>query len=281
MRSDQKDGGQYLRLVKGALGLCLSEFICTPDFAYAGTQTISIGLAGLLKPDSIILKSPVRHIEQTPDGVYVSAGKGDYLCKRVIVSVPTPLYKDINFNPPLPEAKLELSRQNKLGYTNKVMIYYASPWWRQENLCGMLQSFTGPVAVARDSSVDEARQFSLTCFCVGKLGRDLSKLSQSQRFQVVVEHVKKTIGFGVRVPEPLALVEHEWAADQWSQGCPCPAAPPGVMTRFEHALRTSHGKVHFVGTETSYEWKGYMDGAVRSGIRGAKEVIAALERPKL
>jgi len=39
--------------------------------------------------------------------------------------------------------------------------------------------------------------------------------------------------------------------------------------------------VHFVGTETAYEWKGYMDGAVRSGERGATEVVDALTRGKL
>lgn len=53
------------------------------------------------------------------------------------------------------------------------------------------------------------------------------------------------------------------------------------MTQYEHALRTAHGKVHFVGTETAYEWKGYMDGALRSGIRGAEEVARALSTPKL
>lgn len=135
--------------------------------------------------------------------------------------------------------------------------------------------------MTRDSSTDEAGQFSLTCFCVGKLGRDLSLLPQTKRFKRVAEHIRQTVGAGVDVPEPVGFDEHEWAHDQWAQGCPCPAAPPGVMTKFEHALRTPHGKVHFVGTETSYEWKGYMDGAVRSGLRGAKEVIKALETPKL
>jgi monoamine oxidase len=34
--------------------------------------------------------------------------------------------------------------------------------------------------------------------------------------------------------------------------------------------------VHWAGTETSDYWAGYMDGAVRSGERAAKEVLAAL-----
>jgi monoamine oxidase len=36
------------------------------------------------------------------------------------------------------------------------------------------------------------------------------------------------------------------------------------------------GRIHWAGSETSIYWNGYMDGAVRSGQRAAKEVLAAL-----
>lgn len=45
-------------------------------------------------------------------------------------------------------------------------------------------------------------------------------------------------------------------------------------------LRERVGNLHFVGTETSTVWAGYMEGAVRSGVRGAKEVVEALTRPR-
>lgn len=103
------------------------------------------------------------------------------------------------------------------------------------------------------------------------MGIAFSTGTQQARFDSVLEQIKRGYGpFTGGVPEPLAITEHEWSKDQWTQGCPCPALPPGVMTGFGHALRTSHGKIHFVGTETSFEWKGYMDGAVRSGETGAK-----------
>lgn len=223
----------------------------------------------------------MRRIDQTRQGIQVYSSRGDFLCKRVIVSVPTPLYKEIAFDPPLPREKIELAQQNKLGYTNKVLIRYAMPWWRDHGLCGLLQSFTGPISVTRDSSVDERGQFSLTCFSVGKLGRELSTLSQADRFRTVVETISKTVGSGASVPDPIGIEEHEWAKDQWAQGCPCPAAPPGVMSQYEHGLRVPHGKIHFIGTETAHEWKGYMDGAIRSGKRGAQEAMKALESAKL
>ena len=36
------------------------------------------------------------------------------------------------------------------------------------------------------------------------------------------------------------------------------------------------GRLHFAGDGTSPEWPGYMDGAIRSGERAAKEVLARL-----
>lgn len=252
-----------------------------PLINFAGTQSFSKGLASRLKPGSTVLNSPVWSIQQASDGVLVSAGQGQYRCKRVIVSVPTPLYKDISFDPPLPNDKLELSRSTKLGYTTKMMLVFRQPWWRSKNLSGMTQSFLGPVTVTRDCSVDEKQFYAMTCFLVGDPGRAWSRLSKREREEVVFGQVKRMFSPFVDVPEPIDAVHHIWADDQWSQGCPCPAMPPEVLTKYGHALRTSHEKVHFVGTETAFEWKGYMDGAIRAGERGAKEVIQQLNKAKL
>jgi monoamine oxidase len=48
-----------------------------------------------------------------------------------------------------------------------------------------------------------------------------------------------------------------------------------VLTRYGPALREPFEGIHFAGTESSDYWIGYMDGAVRSGERVAKEVIEA------
>jgi monoamine oxidase len=36
------------------------------------------------------------------------------------------------------------------------------------------------------------------------------------------------------------------------------------------------GRIHWAGSETSDIWNGYMDGAVRSGLRAADEILAEL-----
>jgi len=72
------------------------------------------------------------------------------------------------------------------------------------------------------------------------------------------------------------VFEMIWRDEVWSRGCPCPYVMPNILSKIGYALREPFGSIHFVGTETAYEWKGYMEGAVRSGERGAEEVIKAL-----
>lgn len=272
MRKDTKDGGQYLRFVKG-------------------TQSLSLGLASRLPGEVLRLNAAVTAITQSsPDDTIANIvtvttstnPSSTYTAKQLIVTLPTPLHTSINFTPALPPAKISLSNSTIQGYTNKVLLLYSSPWWRSvsPNLCGLLQSFKGPITVTRDSSVDQVGQYSLTCFLVGSFGRDLSKQPQQDRFKAVIEHVDRVFGpfCGDGIEQPLAVTEYEWVNDEWSRGCPVPCMPPGVMTSCGQELRTTFGAIHFAGTETAWEWKGYMDGAVRSGKRAAAEVVEALKR---
>jgi monoamine oxidase len=48
-----------------------------------------------------------------------------------------------------------------------------------------------------------------------------------------------------------------------------------VWTGYGQALRKPVGRIHWAGTETSEVWNGYMDGAVRSGERAAREVLVS------
>ena len=75
------------------------------------------------------------------------------------------------------------------------------------------------------------------------------------------------------------VVEQDWLQEEWSRGAPCPVTGVGVISQSGAELAKPFGHVHFVGTETADVWKGYMDGAVRSGERGAAEIVAALKSP--
>ncbi|RBA17113.1 hypothetical protein FPRO05_01837 [Fusarium proliferatum] len=249
MASDKKDGGQYLRNRQGQY----------------------------LK--SIV--NPVKIIKQGSGGVLIETAnpKQKFRAERVIVSVPTCLYPSINFEPPLPESKKTLGESTALGCTSKAIFVFDKPWWRDAGFSGIIECETGPIHFSRDTCSPEDGQYSITCFVVGDRGRDWSKWPYAEKRRIVLEQFNGVFsGVGVKAPEPVNIILQEWIKQPWIWGCPSPVMMPGTLTSDSgKVLREVVGRVHFVGTETSLVWKGYMDGAVRSGIRGAEEVIRAFK----
>jgi monoamine oxidase len=230
-----------------------------------------------MTPGSVLVSSPVKEIYQTKYISRVTTRAGVvFECKKVIVTVPTPLYKDITFSPPLSGDKLALTSQTILGYVCKNVVSYSKPWWVEKGFAGLFQSFTGPVSMARDTSDPEKGCYSLTCFLVGDPGRAWSKLPQHERRASVLHQLADAYGNPEEALYPIEVHEYEWNKDEFAKGAPCPYTPPGVMSKYGHALREPFKNIHFAGTETSYEWKGYMEGAVRAGERAAGEVVESL-----
>lgn len=193
MRSDSKHGGQYLRLAQG-------------------TQSFSRGLASELPPGTVSFVSPVRKIEQRDGMVRVTSARGVYEASRVVVSVPTPLYREITFDPALPPEKLELADATLLGDYCKSIVFYKTPWWREYDLCGLTQSCHGPYSVTRDSSVDADGHYSLTCFVVGQPAREWMQLSREDRDRAVLDQIQRLFGKFAEVGEPIEIVEQIWKA---------------------------------------------------------------------
>jgi monoamine oxidase len=52
--------------------------------------------------------------------------------------------------------------------------------------------------------------------------------------------------------------------------------PPGAWCSVGPWLRRPVGPIFWAGTETADQWTGFLDGAVRSGLRAAGEVDARL-----
>ncbi|KAH8900744.1 amine oxidase [Thozetella sp. PMI_491] len=266
MSSDQKDGGQYLRNRQG-------------------NQTFSVRLAEKLPGDTVRLSTAVTKITQQPESgcLVETANSGPvFEAERVIVSVPTPLYSLVTFEPPLPESKQNLGDNTALGYYAKTIFVYDRPWWREAGLSGVMRSASGPISFSRDTCSEADRQYSITCFIVGDPGRAWSKWSRAERRRLVTAQFEAVMCAAAReksvdVPAPVNVIEKEWAKDPWARGAPSPVLMPGGLCGDPgKAICQPFDRIHFVGTETAMVWKGYMEGAVRSGVRGAEEVIAVL-----
>ncbi|KAE8159235.1 FAD/NAD(P)-binding domain-containing protein [Aspergillus tamarii] len=259
--SETKDGTQYLHIKQGC-------------------QAFATNLAAQLNQGSIKLSSPAKLISQSDQGCVVETCDGTiYRGAKVILSIPTPLYHSVTFQPDLPHAKAVLRESAKYGYYAKTVLVFPFPWWREIGLSGSLHSEEGPIRFARDTSAPEEGQYSITCFHVAGTGRAWSELPADERQKTVLEHYRTLFsGAAKDVPEPIQVLEKEWSKDPFALGVGTPVMMPGIMTGDAYrALRDPFGHIHFVGTETAIAWKGFMEGAVRAGSRGAREVIWAIK----
>jgi monoamine oxidase len=78
------------------------------------------------------------------------------------------------------------------------------------------------------------------------------------------------------VPEPVAVVEKVWTEERYARGSYVISAP-GDMRDFGRAMGGAFGGVHLAGAEGYAASPSFMNSAVRSGSRAAREVAEALQ----
>lgn len=202
--------------------------------------------------------------------------------KKCILSVPSTMYKELSIAPALPKAVQEVTNATVLGDYNKAIVCYDRPWWRDQGFNGYFASYVGPVILARDTSIEERNHYSLTCFVNGVPGREWSKLRPHERRAVVLKQLAKIFGATgdprAEVFRPIEVFDQIWQHEEFSRGALAPVHAIGHLTKFASVYGKPVGNIHFVGTEYSPEWKGYMEGALCSGEQGARQVVEATQK---
>ncbi|HEU5037281.1 MAG TPA: flavin monoamine oxidase family protein [Nocardioides sp.] len=237
-----------------------------------GSWRISERLAAGL---DVRLGQPVRTVQQTGDGVRVTTRAGTtYDASRAIVTLPPTLAGRLDYDPPLPSWRDQLTQKLPAGSVFKVYAVYPTPFWREDGLNGQAGSDCGPVKVTFDNTPPGYARGILMGFIEAEDGRHWARRTPEERRAAVVDCFVRY--FGPRAAEPLEYLERDWMAEEFSRGCYGAHFAPGVWTGFGPALREPIGRLHWAGAECSPVWNGYMEGAVRSGEATADEVLAAL-----
>jgi monoamine oxidase len=227
--------------------------------------------------DQVVLGAPVRGISWSPDGVRVSADGLDVRAQRAIVAVPTTLAGRISYDPPLPGYRDQLTQRVPMGAVIKCFAIYDEPFWRGQGLSGSTVSGTGPLTLTVDNTPVSGSPGILVGFLEGDHARSFGRAAPAERRAAVLANLAQLLG--PRAAQPAAFIEKCWAEEEWSRGCYEGYTPPGVLTAFGPALREPIGPLHWAGTETATKWNGYIDGALQSGERAAREVMAAIPAP--
>jgi monoamine oxidase len=257
--------GSFLRLITTQGGAQAQRFV-------GGSQRVSLEVAKQLG-DKVRLSKPVRSIEQGSSQVVVSGDGFSVTGGRVIVAVPPALVAQLQFTPDMPTLRTQLMQHLPHGSLLKAEAVYPTPFWRGQHLSGQIVSDTGIARSTFDNSPPAAKPGIMMGFIGGDEARAWADKPADDRKARVLEDY--AAAFGSAASSPTDYIEKDWATEEWTRGCPTAYYPPGVLLDFGTAMRPAVGRVHWAGTETATYWAGYMDGAVRSGERAAREVTAA------
>ena len=244
-----------------------AQMYIVPESMHQVTAAIGKELEG-----SLVFAAPVSAISQDAGGVTVTSDKGTWQAEQAIVAVPLPLSSRIRYQPALPADRDALSQQMPMGSIIKLWIAYEKPFWRDHGMNGLLFTDTPPCSSISDASPASGSPGFLVGFMDGRRALKWSGRPMEERKKLFTDMIVNY--FGPEGAKPIDYIDQDWPADPWSRGCYGPSMGPGVLTTLGPALRTSFGRVHWAGTETSPIWTGYIEGAIRSGERAASDVLA-------
>ncbi|MDO5628339.1 MAG: flavin monoamine oxidase family protein [Mobilicoccus sp.] len=266
----------YARSGGGLAALLASEDGAQQDRIVGGSVQIAQRLAdAVLRRGGdrvrLTLGSPVRGITQRDESVVVTTRDGRREeAGRVVVTLPPTLAGRLDYDPPMPSWRDQLTQRVPAGSVIKVHLRYPRPFWREQGWNGQVASDRGPVKVVFDNSPPSGTPGVLLAFLEGEDARRLARASEQERHAAVIARLVDYLGR--QAAHPTQIIERDWSAEEFTRGCYGAHFTPGTWTSYGHALRAPVGRIHWAGAETSPVWNGYMEGALRSGERVAREI---------
>ena len=266
---------QFLHLVRSAGSGGLNALLAIEggyqqDRLVGGAQSIANAMSQELG-EAVHVNTPVSEIGQDAVGVTVRGDSLSAHAKRTIVTIPPRLAARIRYSPLLPTDHAQLLDRMPAGEIIKVMTVYDEPFWRADGRSGMSVAMNSPIETTLDASPESGRGV-LASFAFGPYARSLARLVPDDRRDLVLDTLR--LRFGPKAAEPMVYEEADWEREEWTRGCSAAHLATGVLTQFGRYLRVPVGRIHWAGTETATTSWGTIDGAIRSGLRAAGEVLA-------
>jgi monoamine oxidase len=233
-----------------------------------GAEQVPMGLAEELG-DAVRLGKPVTEVQHTKRGVIVRAGDGEvFQGEHCVLAAPLPALRGISFSPALPRKLADAVGQAQYAPISKVLLQYPRRFWADEGLSGYALT-DSPAGTTWEATVAQPGETGvLVSYAAGALGEAQLGLSTGE----VVRSVSSGVvdAFPGRVPTASVAQPLRWPLKRYSGGAYV-AWAPGQLSTWYAALRRGVGRLHFAGEHTA-ELSGYMEGAVRSGLRVAEEI---------
>lgn len=225
--------------------------------------------------DRIHYGAAVVKIEHDARGVRVACALAGsqmtFAADYLICAIPFAVLRRVTVSPGFSSLKQQAITQ--LGNTSVVRVFLQTRkrFWLDEGLSGAATTDM-PIMTAYDKAhYLPGTRGMLEAYVAGARARQLAAMKEDER-----------LGFTVKQMEQLlpSIREHYeggasvcWDDEEWTRGAYA-WFKPGQMEAWLPHIARPEGRVHFAGDHTS-PWPGWMNGALQSGNRAAREVNQA------
>lgn len=226
--------------------------------------------------DRIRYHAPVGRIAHTERSVtvhFTEDGAPQTLSADFLIcTIPFSVLREIEIVPPLSAGKQKAVAELSYSPVTRIFLQTKTKPWRREGLSGWAAS-DSPLGLVWDTTFDYRRDARglLQIYSSGEHARTFCALDEDGRSALVLEHLGR-IHPGVRA-ELETSASWCWGEDEWARGGYC-WFKPGQMTELLPHVARPEGRLHFAGEHTS-AWPAWMQGALASGLRAAREVHEA------
>lgn len=254
-----------------SIGLLAHQIICTDHSIVNYTTAPMMKLAGgtrtlyeAIFDDADVecqLSTPVTAIDQTGDEVVVTTANGRYTAHACVVATPVSLWSDIEFDPPLSQAKRDGADTRPLNACQKVWAIVKD----------------APPDVAGIGGIDQASFVTMMPDKVIDEGQLMVGFAPNLEPFAAQDHEAVERAFQAFMPgcSVVAFDSHDWNADPFSQGA-WMAPPPGYITTYAADMRAPEQRLVFATADIARHGMSNMAGAIESGFDAAHAAEAIL-----
>ncbi|MEU6308053.1 flavin monoamine oxidase family protein [Streptomyces chartreusis] len=221
-----------------------------------GTKALLQAMINEAKP-TIKLSSPVASVNDTGSIAYVTTTSGTrYSAKAVVVAMPVNALSTVRFTPSLPAALTTATTQG-IAVANAVKLW--------------IHARKGAGRVYGQGAEGGSPIPMLLPFKETSEGMLYVAFSTDPRLDPTsVTQVKKAVQqLGVNL-DIIGLKVHDWGRDPYARGGWAFRKPRQLTTLYPDVTFTS-GRLSFASGDIANGWSGYIDGAIESGLRAARQ----------
>ena len=240
----------------------------------AGTDALPLAFAEALG-GRVRYGSPVTRVVRDEAGVVASHGTGGAAGElrggHLICTVPLPVIDRIVFDPILSAAKRAAFEATSYQDVTRVYVQYAERNWEGDGLNGWGLSFLGGFSETWHPTWDQpGPRGILMSYMYGDMARAVAAMEPGA---IVPDFIDRFDGLFPGSREVAERGTHfAWEHQPWI-GAAYTRNDPPFAERPE--LASPEGPIHFAGEHASGE-RGWMQGALQSGLRAASEIDATV-----